>query len=71
MEVRRHVHKKAERAAADTDPGARVVASGIDYLRLVEQRHKNTMPAKSISFAGLAATAAADTGDESGTEHTR
>jgi putative transposase len=54
-EVRRHVHKKAERAAADTaDNGARNAQSGIDYLRLVETRHKNTMPAQAISFARLA-----------------
>ncbi len=49
-EVRRHVHKKAERAQADTDPGPRIAASGIDYLRLVETRHKNTMPAQAISY---------------------
>lgn len=58
VEIRRHVHKKAERAAADTDPGARVTASGIDYLRLVETRHKNTMPGQAISFHKLTATGA-------------
>ncbi|MFT4127543.1 MAG: DDE-type integrase/transposase/recombinase [Gordonia sp. (in: high G+C Gram-positive bacteria)] len=71
VEVRRHVHKKAERAAADTDPGARTAASGIDYLRLVEARHKHTMPAASISFAELAAAAGALSGHtalEPGTE---
>lgn len=61
VEVRRHVHKKAERAAADTDPGARVATSGIDYLRMVETRHKNTMPSPAISFHKLAATSAEDT----------
>jgi len=55
-EVRRHVHKKAERAAADTaDNGARNAQSGIDYLRLVQTRHKNTMPTQAISFTRLAA----------------
>ncbi len=53
VEIRRHVHKKAERAAADADPGARVAVSGIDYLRLVESRHKHTMPAQGISFDKL------------------
>lgn len=62
-EIRRHVHKKAERAAADTDPGARVAASGIDYLRLVEARHKDAMPGQAISFHELGADAAS-TGTE-------
>lgn len=56
-EIRRHVHKKAENAAKDTDPGARTAASGIDYLRLVETRHKNTMAAAPISFDKIAAPA--------------
>jgi putative transposase len=50
VEIRRHVHPKAAAAAADTDTGAKNIASGIDYLRLVEARHKNTMPASPISF---------------------
>ena len=50
-EIRRHVHKKAAAAAADaTDTGAKNAASGIDYLRLVETRHKNTMAGDPISF---------------------
>ena len=50
-EIRRHVHKKAAAAAADTtDTGAKNAASGIDYLRLVETRHKDTMAGTPISF---------------------
>ena len=50
-EIRRHVHKKAAKAAADTaDSGAKNAASGIDYLRLVETRHKGTMAGEPISF---------------------
>ena len=50
-EIRRHVHKKAATAAADeADTGARNAASGIDYLRLVETRHKGTMAGEPISF---------------------
>lgn len=54
-EIRRHVHKKAESAAKDTDTGAKVAVSGIDYLRLVENRHKNTMAAAPISFDKISA----------------
>lgn len=61
-EVRRHVHRKAERAATDTtDPGPRVAASGIDYLRLVETRHKDTMPAQAITYAAITNTGGSDT----------
>ena len=50
-EIRRHVHKKAANAAADsTETGAKNAASGIDYLRLVESRHKGTMAGEPISF---------------------
>lgn len=50
-EIRRHVHKKAATAAADSaETGAKNAASGIDYLRLVEQRHKGTMAGEPISF---------------------
>lgn len=50
-EIRRHVHKKAASAAADSsDTGAKNAASGIDYLRLVETRHKGTMAGEPISF---------------------
>ncbi|MFC5931642.1 hypothetical protein D6T64_05410 [Cryobacterium melibiosiphilum] len=51
-EIRRHVHKKAATAAADeAETGARNAVSGIDYLRLVEDRHKGTMAGEPISFA--------------------
>ena len=50
-EIRRHVHKKAANEAADSaEPGAKNAASGIDYLRLVETRHKGTMAGEPISF---------------------
>lgn len=51
VEIRRHVHKKAQNAAAETtDTAAKTVVSGIDYLRLIEQRHKDTMNTAPISF---------------------
>lgn len=49
-EIRRHVHRKATNAVADTDTGAKNAASGIDYLRLVEDRHKKAMTGARISF---------------------
>ena len=50
-EIRRHVHKKAASAAADSaETGAKNAASGIDYLRMVEARHKGTMAGEPISF---------------------
>lgn len=50
-EIRRHVHNKAASAAADdSDIGAKTAASGIDYLRMVETRHKDTMAGEPISF---------------------
>lgn len=53
LEISRHVHPKAVRAAADTDTGAKNASSGIDYLRLIETRHKETMAAQPITFTGL------------------
>ncbi|TAM66992.1 MAG: hypothetical protein EPN48_15125 [Microbacteriaceae bacterium] len=45
------MHRKAASATADsTDTGAKNAASGIDYLRLVETRHKDTMAGEPISF---------------------
>ena len=45
------MHKKAASAAADTaESGAKNASSGIDYLRLVETRHRGTMTADPISF---------------------
>ncbi len=57
-EIRRHVHPKAANAAKDADTGAKNAASGIDYLRLVETRHKTTMTGAPISFEKVAATGA-------------
>lgn len=50
VEIRRHVHKKAAGALKDTDVGAIHASSGIDYLRLLEARHKDTINAAPISF---------------------
>ncbi|MDQ6739547.1 MAG: DDE-type integrase/transposase/recombinase [Actinomycetota bacterium] len=64
LEIRRHVHPKAVNAAKDADTGAANAASGVDYLRLVENRHKQAMTGAPISFdqaAGAAATAAGGT----------
>ncbi|WP_125616619.1 DDE-type integrase/transposase/recombinase [Specibacter cremeus] len=64
LDIRRHVHPKAVNAAKDADAGARNAASGIDYLRLVQTRHTDTMTGAPISFEQLAAgtgTAAART----------
>ncbi|RAN69567.1 hypothetical protein B5P43_35420 [Bacillus sp. SRB_336] len=59
LEIRRHVHPKALNAAKDADTGAANAASGIDYLRLVENRHKKTMTGAPISFDQAAGAAAA------------
>lgn len=76
LQIGRHVHPKAVNAAKDADTGAVNAASGIDYLRLVADRHKTTMTGAPISFAQIttptvpggeteppttSATAAADT----------
>lgn len=54
LDIRRHVHPKAVNAAKDADTGARNAASGIDYLRLVETRHKTAMTGAPISFEKFA-----------------
>ncbi|MDQ5839805.1 MAG: DDE-type integrase/transposase/recombinase [Chloroflexota bacterium] len=59
LEIRRHVHPKAVNAAKDADTGARNAASGIDYLRLVETRHKTTLTGAPISFEKMAVGAGA------------
>ncbi|WP_427133976.1 Mu transposase C-terminal domain-containing protein [Pseudarthrobacter sp. S9] len=58
LEIRRHVHPKAVNATKDADTGAKNAASGIDYLRLVETRHKTAMTGAPISFEKMAATGA-------------
>lgn len=53
LQISRHVHPKAARAKADADTGAQHITSGIDYLRLIENQHKNTMTAQPITFTAL------------------
>ena len=54
-EIRRHVHKKAATAAAAAaETGAKNAVCGIDYLRMVETRHKGTMAREPISFTNAA-----------------
>lgn len=64
LEISRHVHPKAARATADTDTGATTMTSGIDYLRLIETRHKETMTAQPITFTTLTDTTAGDAGTD-------
>ncbi|HEY6421866.1 MAG TPA: Mu transposase C-terminal domain-containing protein [Pseudonocardiaceae bacterium] len=65
QDIRRHVHPKAVAAAKDADTGAVNAASGIDYLRLVEARHKAAVTGAPIDFEKLAADL---TGPATGTE---
>ncbi len=65
QDIRRHVHPKAAKAANDADTGAINAASGIDYLRLVEDRHKATTTGARIDFEKLTTASPADT--EAGT----
>ncbi|WP_434612710.1 DDE-type integrase/transposase/recombinase [Arthrobacter sp. A5] len=55
LEIRRHVHHKAAKAVNDADTGAVNASSGIDYLRMVADRHKDTMVGAPISFDKIAA----------------
>ncbi|WP_372700104.1 DDE-type integrase/transposase/recombinase [Arthrobacter sp. JSM 101049] len=50
LQVRRHVHPKAAAARSDADTAAANVSSGIDYLRVIETRHKTEMTGAPISF---------------------
>ena len=61
QEISRHVHPKAAAARADTDNGAKNVASGIDYLRMVEERHTTQMTGAPISFDKATTTEVAQT----------
>lgn len=54
--IKRHVHSKAAGAVKDADAGAVNASSGIDYLRLVETRHKKAMNAHPISFDTMTTT---------------
>ena len=53
LEISRHVHPKAARATADADTAATGTTSGIDYLRLIETRHKDAMTAQPITFTAI------------------
>lgn len=67
QDISRHVHPKAAAAAADTDTAAKNVSSGIDYLRMVEERHTTEMTGARISFDKTIATDAdAETGTTEG-----
>lgn len=57
LEIRRHVHPKAKNAVADQDAGAQNVSTGIDYLRLLEDQHRQDMTGAPISFEKLAGPA--------------
>ena len=50
LDIGRHVHPKAAGAIKDADTGATNTTSGIDYLRLIEHRHKDSMTGTPISF---------------------
>lgn len=64
LEIRRHVHPKAANAAKDADTGAVNAATGIDYLRLLETRHKTTMTGAAISYDKIAAPPVSDNNKE-------
>ena len=65
QDIRRHVHPKAVAATKDADTAAANAASGIDYLRLVEDRHKAEVTGAPIDFEKLGA---AGTGPATGTD---
>ena len=56
LDIGRHVHPKAANAINDADTGAANTVSGIDYLRLIENRHKDAMTGTPISFDHITAT---------------
>ena len=56
LDIGRHVHPKAAGAIKDADTGATNTTSGIDYLRLIEHRHKDSMTGSPISFDHIATT---------------
>lgn len=56
LQISRHVHPKAARAAADTDTGATGSTSGIDYLRLIETAHTQSITGAPIPFAAMTTT---------------
>jgi putative transposase len=71
--IGRHVHKKAEAAARDESRGpGGGAATGIDYLRMLEQDRRDEIAAAGIGYRALsdgeAAAAAADRPDADGDE---
>ena len=56
LDIGRHVHPKAAGAIKDADTGATNTTSGIDYLRLIEHRHKDSMTGSPISFDHITTT---------------
>lgn len=68
LQISRHVHPKAARAAADTDPGATRSTSGIDYLRLIETAHTQSITGAPIPFAAMTTTTDNDTETDTDTE---
>ncbi len=67
QDIRRHVHPKAVAAAKDADTGAVHAASGIDYLRLVQDRHKAAITGAPIDFEKLATPSSPATSTHGGT----
>jgi putative transposase len=53
LEISRHVHPKAAAATADADTGAARASSGIDYLRLIETTHTESLTAVPITFTAI------------------
>lgn len=53
LEISRHVHPKAAAATADADAGAAHASSGIDYLRLIETAHTESLTAAPIPFTAM------------------
>lgn len=53
LEIRRHVHAKATNAINDQAAGIQSTGTGVDYLRLLEEKHRATMSAAPISFHHL------------------
>ena len=54
VEITRHSHRKAEAAARDETRPAGGPATGVDYLRLLEDRHDRHIRARGIDYTALA-----------------
>lgn len=53
LDVKRHVHPKAVNAVRDQDAHTPHPGTGIDYLRMVEERHTQAMPGTPIQFTTI------------------